>query len=266
MSFLGLVLAFYIVVIFAAYAFQRKLQYFPSTERIAPAKAGLSDVQEIILTTPDTEKLVAWYTQASKNKPTILYFHGNAAGLIDRAERMGKYQALGFGFFMPAYRGFAGSSGSPSEKALIADARLAYEYLLKRGVRPEDIVVFGESLGTSVATQLAASVKVGAVILESPFTSAANMGALLYPFLPVRYLMNDQYRSDQYISSITAPVLVIHGGRDEVVPLAMGKQMFKLANQPKQFVLLPEAGHNDHDQFGLIAKVQEFTAKNVLVK
>jgi len=266
LNFAGVVLALYVVVIFAAYAFQRKLQYFPSTQRIAPVNAGLSNVQEIILATPDAEKLIAWYAPAAKNKPTILYFHGNGAGLIDRAERMGKYQASGLGFFIPAYRGFAGSSGAPSEKALIADARLAYDYLLKQGVRPEDIVVFGESLGTSVATQLAASVKVGALILESPFTSAANVGALRYPFLPVRYLMKDQYRSNQFISSITVPVLVVHGGRDEVVPLAMGRQMFKLANAPKEFILLPEAGHNDHDRFGLIAKVQAFIAKYVSTK
>jgi len=265
-NFAGVALALYVVVVIAAYAFQRQLQYFPSTERIAPNAAGLSNVQEIILTTPDAERLVAWYAPAANNKPTILYFHGNGAGLIDRAERMGKYQAEGFGFFIPAYRSYAGSSGSPSEEALIKDARLAYDYLLKQGVRPEDIVVFGESLGSSVAIQLAVSVKVGAVVLESPFTSAANVGALRYPFLPVRYLMKDQYRSQQYIASLKVPVLVIHGGRDEVVPLVMGKQMFELGNEPKEFILLPEAGHNNHDQFGLVSKVQAFIQKYVSVK
>ena len=92
------------------------------------------------------------------------------------------------------------------------------------------------------------------------------MGALRYPFLPVRYLMQDQYRSDQYIAKVTAPVLVVHGGRDSVVPLDMGRQMFELANEPKEFILLPEAGHNDHDQFGLVAKVQMFISKHVSVK
>jgi len=260
LNFAGLVLALYIVLIFATYLFQRKLQYFPSMEYILPVQAGLKDVQEIVLATPDDEKLIAWYTPAQAGQPTILYFHGNGAGLIDRAERMSKYQALGLGFFIHAYRGYAGSSGAPSEKALIADAHLAYTHLLKQGIKPENIVVFGESLGTSIATQLAASVKVGAVILESPFTSAVNVGALRYPYLPVRYLMTDQYLSDQYIRGVSAPVLVVHGGLDQVVPLAMGKQMFKLAKEPKEFILLAQAGHNNHDQFGLVPKVQAFIA------
>ncbi len=265
-NFAGLALVLYAAVVFAVFLFQRKLQYFPSPERIAPAQAGLADVEEIVLTTPDGERLVAWYAPAKESKPTILYFHGNGAGLIDRAERLGKYQALGYGFFIPAYRSFAGSSGTPSEAALIADSRQAYNYLLKQNLKPENIVVFGESLGAAMAVQLAALVKVGAVVLESPFTSAANVGALRYPFLPVGYLMKDQYRSDQYIAKVIAPVLVVHGGKDRVVPVDMGKKMFELANEPKEFILLPEAGHNDHDQFGLVAKVQAFISKHVSVK
>ena len=265
-NYAGLALAIYAVVVFTVYLFQRKLQYFPSPERVAPAQAGLSNVEEIVLETPDGERLISWYARAADGKPTILYFHGNGAGLINRAERMGKYQAQGYGFFIPAYRSFAGSTGTPSEKALIADSRLAYDYLLKQNLKPENIVVFGESLGTAMAVQLAASVKVGAVVLESPFTSAVNVGALRYPFLPVKYLMQDQYLSDQYIAKVTAPVLVVHGGRDRVVPLEMGRKMFELANEPKEFILLPEAGHNDHDRFGLVAKVQAFLSKYVSVK
>jgi len=265
-NYAGLALALYAALVFTVYLFQRKLQYFPSPERIAPVQAGLANVEEIVLETPDGERLIAWYAAAAENKPTILYFHGNGAGLINRAERMGKYQAQGYGFFIPAYRSFAGSSGTPSEEALIADARLAYDYLLKQNLKPENIVVFGESLGTAMAVQLAASVKVGAVVLESPFTSAVNVGALAYPYLPVKYLMKDQYLSDRYIAKVTAPVLVVHGGRDRVVPLEMGKKMFELANEPREFILLPEAGHNDHDQFGLVAKVQAFISKHVSVK
>ncbi len=257
-------LAFYLVVLFAVYHFQRKLQYFPSLNHIMPAQAHLTNVEEIILSTPDAQRLIAWYAPAAPGKPTILYFHGNGGGLIDRADRMRKYQALGFGFFIYAYRGYAGSSGIPSEKALKSDARLAYDHLLRQGIEPMNIVLFGESLGTSLAIQLAASVKAGAVILESPFTSAVNVGALRYPFLPVAMLMKDPYLSDQYIGKVTAPVLIIHGGRDDVVPVSMGKKMFKLANEPKEFILLPLAGHNNHDQFGLIAKVQAFISRYVI--
>ena len=266
MVFAALTAVLYVVVVLAAYAFQRKLQYFPSSQRISPIQARLAHVQELEIVTPDGVKLIAWYAPAADNNPTILYFHGNGAGLIDRAERMEKYQALGIGFFIAAYRSYAGSGGSPGETALVADSRLAYEHLLKQGINPDKIVVFGESLGTAVATQLAASVEVAAVILESPFTSAANVGALRYPFLPVHYLMKDQYLSEQYIGKVTAPVLVVHGGQDQIVPLIMGRKMFELANEPKQFVLLPEAGHNNHDQFGLVPQVQAFISKHVGLK
>jgi len=261
-----LALTFYLLVLFAVYVFQRKLQYFPSLNHVMPAQAHLVNVEEVILNTPDAEKLIAWYAPAASGKPTILYFHGNGGGLIDRADRMRKYQALGIGFFIYAYRSYAGSSGHPSEKALNSDARLAYDHLLKQGVEPENIVLFGESLGTSLAIQLAASVKAGAVILESPFTSAVNVGALRYPFLPVRVLMKDPYHSDQYIGKVAAPVLVIHGGRDGIVPLNMGKKIFELANEPKEFILLSLAGHNNHDQFGLMAKVQAFISRHVIVR
>ncbi len=265
-NYAGLALIIYAAVVFTVYLFQRKLQYFPSPERVMPAQAGLANVEEIVLETPDGERLIAWYARAADGKPTILYFHGNGEGLINRAERMGKYQAKGYGFVIPAYRSFAGSTGTPSEEALIADSHLAYDYLLNQNLNPENIVVFGESLGTAVAVQLATAVKVGAVVLESPFTSAVKVGALRYPFLPVGHLMKDQYRSDQYITRIKVPVLVVHGGRDRVVPLEMGRKIFELANEPKEFILLPEAGHNDHDQFGLVAKVQAFVSKHVSVK
>ncbi len=266
MTLAGLALVSYALLVAAVFLFQRKLQYFPSPDYITPVEAGLKNVDEVVLTTPDLEKLVAWHTPASADMPTVLYFHGNGAGLIERGERMAKYQARGFGFFIAAYRSYAGSSGSPSERALISDARLAYEFLLKTGVRPENIVLFGESLGTGVAIQLAATVKVGAVILESPFTSAVDVGSLKYPFLPVRYLLKDQYRSSQFIGKVKAPVMVVHGGLDQVIPSDMGKKLFELANKPKEFLFLPQGGHSNLDQFGLVAKVQEFVSKYVTGK
>lgn len=266
MKIAGFIFIGYGLIVVIVYVFQRNLQYFPATEYISAQQAGLKLVEDIQLKTSDEETLVAWYAPAASGKPTILYFHGNAAGLINRAERMGKYQARGFGFFIAAYRSFAGSTGSPSETALIADAHLAYEYLLSHGVKSENIVVFGESLGTGVAVQLATSIKVGAVILESPYMSAVAMGALRYPYLPVKYLMVDQFKSDQYIGKLKVPVMVVHGGHDQVVPLAMGRQMFDLAPEPKEFILISEAGHNGHDAFGLIDKVVAFITKHLPTK
>lgn len=250
-------------LVLAAYLFQRNLQYFPSTARVAPRDAGLQNVRELTLTTPDSETLIAWHALAAPNMPTILYFHGNALGLVDRAERIARYQALGFGFFISAYRGYAGSTGTPSEQALIADAHLIYNHVRNLGVESQDIVLFGESLGTGVATQLAAKVDVGALILESPFTSTADVGSLKYPFLPVHWLMHDQFRSDQHIKKINVPILIVHGEKDKVVPAHMGAEMYDLANDPKEFMLIPESGHIGHDQFGMIQKVEVFLSRHL---
>ena len=190
----------YALLVATGYLAQRRLLYFPDPTRTPPAAAGLPDVREILIATPDGNQLVAWFGRAKPGNPTLLFFHGNGGSLVDRAQLMRKYLDHGRGMFMIAYRGFAGSTGSPTEADNVADAKLAYDRLVAEGVRPDDIVIYGESLGTGVAVQVAKEKKVAGVILDSPFTSVTDRAAQIYPFLPVRLLLEDRYESSRYIA------------------------------------------------------------------
>ena len=150
----------------------------------------------------------------------------------------------GSGLIALSYRGYGGSSGRPTEKGLLADAAAAYEFAIAR-YSAERIVLWGESLGSAVAIALAADNPVGRLVLEAPFTSAVDVGAQHYWFVPVRLFMKDQFRSDLVAGKITAPVLVVHGEDDRVVPLTLGKRLYDLVRSPKSFVSVPRAGHND---------------------
>ena len=240
----------YVLIVAVAYFAQRKFTYFPNATRVTPAETGLEGFREVELPTPDGERLIAWYAPAPAGRPTLLYFHGNGGGLQNRAMRFQRYQNAGFGILVMSYRGYSGSTGRPSEANNIADARLAYDHLIKQGLKPSDIILYGESLGTGVAVQLAASVPVAGVVLDAPYTSIVEVGAKSYPILPLRWIMVDRYESDKYIDRINAPLLILHGARDPIIPLEMGQRMHELAREPKRIVVFPEGRHIDLDKYG----------------
>jgi fermentation-respiration switch protein FrsA (DUF1100 family) len=225
------------------YLLQRDMQYFPSVQDPAPASLGLRGVERSLLKTADDATLVLWHSPAPTGRPTILFLHGNAGSIADRAQRLAFYQSRGLGAAFLSWRGYGGSSGRPSEAGLLTDAVTAYDHLVGTGMAPESIVLIGESLGTGVAVPLATRVQVGAVVLEAPFTSAAAVAHLAYPWVPVGLLMKDQFRSSERIGKVRAPLLVLHGERDGVIPFAFGKAIFDLANQPKTFLSLGPVGH-----------------------
>jgi fermentation-respiration switch protein FrsA (DUF1100 family) len=239
----------YGAAVLVMYVAQRRFIYFPDPARTSPGAAGLPDVVERIIATPDGEKIIAWYGKAKPGEPTLLYFHGNGGALELRNERIRKYLDRGRGMFMMSYRGYSGSTGSPSEAANVADAKLAYDALVKEGVHPADIILYGESLGTGIAIQVAAEKTVAGVILDSPYTSIAERAAELYPWLPVRLLLKDRYDSIRYIGDVHAPIFILHGEADDVVPVEMGRRLFEAANLPKEIKTLPGAGHDDHSKF-----------------
>jgi uncharacterized protein len=236
--------AIYIALVAVMYLAQRSLMYFPETLRTAPAEAGLPEAEEVTLDTADGERVIAWHIAPRGDRPVILYFHGNGGALRYRTDR---YRALtqdGTGLVALSYRGYGGSSGRPSEAGLIEDARAAYAFAAER--YPADrLVLWGESLGTGVAVALAAEKKVARLVLESPYLSTVAIAASAYPFVPVRLLMKDQFRSDLRIHNVTAPVLIVHGDRDNVVPIESGEQLYALIAGPKRFLRVPGAGHED---------------------
>jgi uncharacterized protein len=247
MAFIRLILVtaavIYLLAASGMYVLQRQFQYFPSRATPTPDMVGLSDVQVAALHTPDGETLVLWYAPAKAGQPTILFFHGNAGEIGDRADRFAFYQRRGYGVAFLSYRGFGGSTGAISETGLMIDAQAAYDWLTAKGVPADRIVLVGESLGTGVAVQLAARHPVAAVVLEAPYSAAIDIAAEVYPWLPVRLLMKDQFRSTDHIAAVTAPVLILHGTRDRVIPFAQGQMLFAAANVPKQFQELTGAGH-----------------------
>lgn len=249
----------YAGVLMLMYVFQRKLMYFPDSARTPPSAAGLPQAEEVRLPTPDAETLVAWHVPPRGDQPVVIYFHGNGGALQLRAGRFRALTADGTGLVALSYRGYGGSSGSPSEAGLITDALAAYDFAAARYPSGR-LVPWGESLGTAVAVALAAERPVGGVILESPFTSAADVGAAAYPFAPVRWLIKDAFRSDRRIARLHAPLLVLHGRRDPVVPIRFGERLFALAGEPKRFVRFPEGGHDDLDLYGAMDVVREFLA------
>jgi fermentation-respiration switch protein FrsA (DUF1100 family) len=236
------------------------LMYFPDATRTPPAQAGLPQAEEVRLTSSDGEKLIAWHVAPRAEKPVVIYFQGNA-GTLDL--RVGRFQWLiadGTGLLALCYRGYGGSSGSPSEDGLIRDAVAAYDFAAVR-YQPARLVLWGESLGTAVAIALAAEHKVGGLILDAPFTSAADVGAAAYPLVPVRWLIKDAFRSDRRIARVKAPILVLHGMHDRVVPVRFGERLFALANEPKRMVRFPQGNHVDLDDHGAVEAVRSFIAE-----
>ena len=250
----------YCVLLGLMYVFQRRLMYFPDTTRVAPAQAGLPRAEEVVLTSSDGEKLVAWYIAPRGDKPLVLYFQGNAEGLPARVGRFTWLTADGTGLLALNYRGYGGSTGKPTEQGLIRDAEAAYAFA-RAHTPAKRIVLFGESLGTGVAVALGSGHDIGALILDAPFTSTVDVGAAVYPFVPVRWAMKDTFHSDERISRVVAPLLVLHGEADRIVPIRFGERLFALAHEPKRFVRFPEGGHVNLDDYGAAKVIREFLAE-----
>jgi uncharacterized protein len=243
------------------YVFQRKLQYHPENKGLTPESVGISGASIEILTTSDGERIVLWHAPAKSGMPTILYFHGNAGEIGDRPLRFNYYQSRGLGVAYLSYRGYGGSSGSPSEAGLLADANAAYDWLIARGVEPRRIALLGESLGSGVAVQLAAKREVGAVALEAPYTSTAEVAAKIYWWLPVHALMKDQFKSIDFIAAFAAPLLIIHGEEDSLIPVEFGRRLFAAANQPKELEIVRGIGHEVQFEETTWAREAEFFAR-----
>ncbi len=234
----------YAVALSGLYAIQRDLQYFPSRRDPAPEALGLAGVTRTDLPTPDGETLVLWYAPAQGVQPVILFLHGNAGEVADRADRLAFYQARGYGAAFLSWRGYGGSTGAPSETGLLTDAKAAYDYLRKQGIPPDRIILIGESLGTGPAVITAAQNPVAALILEAPYSAAVDLARRAYPWLPVGLLMKDQYRSRDHIAAVRAPLLILHGAKDRVIPQGFGKRLFDAASEPKTFLSLGPVGHD----------------------
>ena len=197
--------------------------------------------------TPDAETLIVWTANPTRDKPTILYFHGNAGNLANRAERFDRLLDKGYGLIAPAYRGSTGSTGKPSETALRADARLIHSQIKKLTGQPHKLVIYGESLGTTVAIHLAAIHAPDGLILEAPFTSLEALVGEALPYFPTSFGLRDTWDSLAQMDNITSPLLVMHGTADTVVPFHHGETIFTAAASPhKTFRRVKGLSHTGH--------------------
>ena len=228
---------------------QRRLIYFPSPGPLPPAAAVLPAGRDVVLETEDGILLGAWYFPGPRGRgPAVLVCNGNGGDRSLRAELAAALNRAGLAVLLFDYRGYGGNPGSPTEDGLAADARAAQAWLAAQpDVDPNRIVYFGESLGAAVAVGLAVQRPPAALVLRSPFTSLPDVGAVHYPWLPVRRLLMDRYPSIDRIASVQAPVLVIAGDRDDIVPASLSKRLYEAAAEPKRWLLVPGVGHNDRE-------------------
>jgi fermentation-respiration switch protein FrsA (DUF1100 family) len=242
-----------------AWSQQRRLIYFPSPGPVAPAATMLPNGQDVVLDS-DGIRLGAWYFPVAGGGPAVLVCNGNGGDRSGRIALAAALNRIGLSVLLFDYRGYGGNPGQPSEDGTAADARAAQAWLAAQpGV--EKIVYFGESLGGAVAVGLAVVRPPAALILRSPFTSLPDVGAMHYPWLPVRWLLMDRYPSIERIGSVHVPVMVIAGDRDDIVPEALSRRLYDAANEPKRYVLVPGAGHNDPEMVDgrqMLTEIQGF--------
>jgi fermentation-respiration switch protein FrsA (DUF1100 family) len=228
--------------------FEKQLIYYPASGiDVTPKALGLP-FEEVTLEVEPGVKIHGWFIRGSKepSTTTILFSHGNAGNIADRLDRVLSWRDLGADFLLYDYRGFGRSTGSPDEDGTYLDGRAAYDYLVKtRGLDPKRLVLMGESLGCAISIQLALDRPAAGLVLEAPFASIPHMASAIYPFLPVRFFVRTRYDNLEKIPRVTAPLLVVQGTRDEVIPVEQGKMVFDAASSPKQYVAIEGAHHND---------------------
>ena len=238
-----IIISCYLVVVVFVFFNQRNLLYHPFENNYNKDEASFT-YDEIFIPTSNERYIKGWFHKKDlKKKKTLVFFHGNAGNLQNRIYKLNLIKDFEINFLIVAYRGFSGNKGKPSETGLYEDARSTLDWLAKQGVKDEKIILYGESLGTGVSTEVAQNKKFAGIILESPFTSMVDAGKFYYPYLPVSLLLKDRYETIKKLENINSPILVMHGKNDKIVPFFMGQQVFEKANEPK-FSYFPD--NDDH--------------------
>lgn len=259
MMWLAIVLAgTYGTVGLGLFLVQRQLIYRPDTAAPDAAAVGLDALQTVALSTADGLMLHAWYLAPAAGQPMLVYFHGNGGNLGDRAGRLRRFAAAGLGVLLVEYRGYGGNPGRPTEAGLYADARAALDFAAARAIPTERLVLWGESLGSGVAVRMASERPVAAVVLEAPYTSLVDVARRQYPWLPAGLLVADRFPSRDRIGQVTAPLLVLHGERDAVIPVAQGRALLAATPGPHEGWFSPDAGHTDLEDHGGVEIALEF--------
>jgi fermentation-respiration switch protein FrsA (DUF1100 family) len=238
--------ALYLVVVAALFLGQRRLLYQPFGSFGAPADSGLPEMTAVRVRTADGLDNLAWFAPPRvAGAPTVVFFHGNACNLSCWSYKARAFVDAGLGMMMTGYRGYEGNGGDPDEAGLFADARAALDWLAGRGIAGRDVVLYGESLGSGVAVRMASERPVAAVVLEAPYTTIADVARHHLPFVPVGWLLRDRFDSLARIQDVQAPLLIVHGDRDTLIPSMLGRALYAAAREPKRALWIADGGHSD---------------------
>ena len=260
LSLLSLLVSYLLFVIFI-YFNQRNLLYHPEENNYLEEKIQF-DYKEIFIEVDQNIKLKSWLIAKDLKKlKTLIFFHGNAGNLFNRVHKLNVLHELDINILIISWRSFSGNLGKPTEANLYEDARKSVDWLNNQGVKNKDIILYGESLGTGVAVELAQQNRFNSIILESPYTSMENAAKIYYPYLPVKFLLKDKYDSIKKITKVKIPIFIMHGKKDPIVPFAMGAELFEEANNPKHSFFSENDDHmmNFNDQ--LVSKIVNFISR-----
>ncbi len=248
----------YFVILFFLFFYQRNLLYHPNENNYFGDKLT-ADIKKVKITTQDNIELLAWYHEKNlKDYKTILYFHGNAGSLENRIHKLNHFQDMNINFLIIAWRGFSGNKGKPSERGLYEDGESALKWLLNKGIQEKDIILYGESLGTGIATHISQNKNFAGVILETPFTSMTDVAKIFYPYIPVSLILKDKFENKKKIKNINSPIFVMHGELDQIVPFRMGEKIYKIANSPKYSYFTKYDDHMMEYDENLIRELKSF--------
>jgi fermentation-respiration switch protein FrsA (DUF1100 family) len=237
----------YLLLLAGMTFFQRKLMYFPNKNIAPPNEYGLWGIEEHFILSEDGTKLHLWYKPAKEGMPTIVYFHGNAGHIGDRANIIAAFASKGLGVVVTNYRGYGKSEGTPDEIGIYDDARASIKWLLGKEIPQHNIAFYGESLGTGVAIKMATEFTPKALFLQAPYTSVVNRAAEIHWYLPVKHLIRDHFNSLARIKQVTTPLTIFHGRKDNIIPVIHGETLLAAANNPKQGIFFDDIEHNNFD-------------------
>ena len=252
------VILIYLSILVLLFIFQRNLMYLPEENNYSGDKIKV-DIEKVKINTSDNLDLLGWFHKKDLKKfKTILYFHGNAGKLENRIHKLNHFKDMEVNFLIIAWRGFSGNKGKPSERGLYIDGNSATKWLKNLGLNEEDIILYGESLGTGIATEIAQNSNFAGLILETPFTSMVDAAKNVYPYIPVGLLLKDRYENYKKIKNINIPILVMHGEADQIVPFRMGKKIYDIAKQPKYYHFTKYDDHMMEYDENLVSELKKF--------
>ncbi len=257
----SIILAFLVIYLSAIgymYYNQRTFLYHPEKEVVGLEYFNLPRTKEIYLTTKDGVKIQAWYSKPDNGHEMVVFFHGNSGHIPQRVDKLKELKSMGYGFIIPAWRGFGKSEGSPSEEGIYNDANATLDFLKKEGYDLKKVIIIGESLGTGIATKMATENDFKGLLLITPYTTISDRASEIYFYLPIKSLVHDNFDNINNISKVEEPVIIIHGDNDDIIPHTHSLKIIKEANEPKKLIIYPDVNHSNYDSKTVFTEMKNF--------